>query len=78
MTVTIVRPTVEDRPGWRRLFGLYAEFYRMPMEDAIAGREFGDGCMTLPIRSRGFIAKGAEGKLRVAKKTHWVTYEVRS
>jgi hypothetical protein len=66
MTVTIGRPTDEDRPGWRRLFGLYAEFYRMPMDDDPSH----------PVK--GFITKGAEGKLRIAKKTHWVTYEVRS
>ena len=77
MTVTIDRPTDEDRPGWRRLFGLYAEFYRMPMDDAIAGRVW--GWLHDPSQPvKGFIAKGAEGKLRIAKKTHWVTYEVRS
>jgi len=76
MTVTIVRPTDEDRPGWRRLFGLYAEFYRMPM-DAIAGRVW--GWLHDPSHPvKGSIAKGAEGKLRIAKKTHWVSYEVSS
>jgi len=77
MTVTIGRPTDEDRPGWRRLFGLYAEFYRMPMDDAIAGRVW--GWLHDPSHPvKGSIAKGAEGKLRIAKKTHWVSYEASS
>jgi hypothetical protein len=58
-------------------FSGYAEFYRMTMEDAIAGREFGDWLHDPSYPVKGFIAKGAEGKLRVAKKTHCVTYEVR-
>ena len=50
----------------------------MTMEDAIAGREFGDWLHDPSYPVKGFIAKGVEGKLRIAKKTHWVTYEVRS
>src|SRR5262245_10779875 len=38
LTVTIERPSEADRGAWRHLFNLYAEFYRMPMDDGIAGR----------------------------------------
>ena len=38
MTVTIDRPRPEDWPHWRRLYGGYAAFYRVPMDDAIAHR----------------------------------------
>lgn len=62
MTVTITRPTDEDRPGWQRLFELYAEFYRMPMDDAIAGRVW--GWLLDPSHPvKGFVAKTMEGEL---------------
>jgi GNAT superfamily N-acetyltransferase len=38
VSVTIDRPRPEDWPHWRRLYGGYAAFYRVPMDDAIAGR----------------------------------------
>jgi GNAT superfamily N-acetyltransferase len=38
MTVTIDRPHPDDWPHWRRLYEGYAAFYRVPMDDAIAGR----------------------------------------
>ena len=36
--VSIAPPRPEDYPDWRRLYEGYATFYRMPMDDAIAGR----------------------------------------
>ena len=39
--VTIDRPTEADYPEWRRLYQGYAEFYRVPMDDAIARRLWG-------------------------------------
>jgi GNAT superfamily N-acetyltransferase len=38
VTVTIERPHPDDWPQWRRLYEGYAAFYRVPMDDAIAGR----------------------------------------
>jgi len=38
MALEIVRPGEADRPRWRRLFDGYAAFYKVPMDDAIAGR----------------------------------------
>lgn len=35
-TVTIVRPTLADKPAWRRLYDGYARFYKRPMNDAKA------------------------------------------
>ncbi|MCC7046900.1 MAG: GNAT family N-acetyltransferase [Alphaproteobacteria bacterium] len=35
-TVTIVRPTLADKPAWRRLYDGYAAFYRRSMNDAKA------------------------------------------
>jgi GNAT superfamily N-acetyltransferase len=37
VTVTIDRPHPDDWPHWRRLYEGYADFYRVPMDDAIAG-----------------------------------------
>jgi RimJ/RimL family protein N-acetyltransferase len=39
--VTIDRPREADYPEWRRLYQGYAEFYRVPMDDAIARRLWG-------------------------------------
>jgi GNAT superfamily N-acetyltransferase len=62
MTARISRPAEADRPGWRRLFGLYAEFYRMPMDDALAGRVW--SWLHDPAHPvEGFIAKAPEGDL---------------
>ena len=62
MTARISRPAEADRPGWRRLFGLYAEFYRMPMDDALAGRVW--GWLQDPAHPvKGLIAKGLTGDL---------------
>ena len=36
--VTVDRPRPGDRAAWRRLYQGYAEFYRVPMDDEIAGR----------------------------------------
>lgn len=36
--IAIAPPRREDYPDWRRLFEGYATFYKMPMNDAIAGR----------------------------------------
>jgi GNAT superfamily N-acetyltransferase len=41
VTVTIDRPRPEDWAAWRRLYQGYAEFYRVPMDDTIAGRLWG-------------------------------------
>ena len=38
MTIIIDRPRPEDWPRWRQLYEGYASFYRVPMDDAIAGR----------------------------------------
>jgi GNAT superfamily N-acetyltransferase len=38
MALEIVRPGEADRSRWRRLFDGYAAFYKVPMDDAIAGR----------------------------------------
>ncbi len=38
MAIAIARPTEADRPAWRRLYDGYAAFYKVPMDDAIAGR----------------------------------------
>jgi GNAT superfamily N-acetyltransferase len=37
LTVTIDRPRPEDWAAWRRLYQGYAEFYRVPMDDTVAG-----------------------------------------
>lgn len=36
--ITIGPPQAQDYADWRRLFEGYATFYKMPMDDAIAGR----------------------------------------
>ncbi len=36
--ISIAPPRPEDYPDWRRLYDGYAAFYKMPMDDAIAGR----------------------------------------
>ena len=36
--ITIAPPRPEDYPDWRRLYEGYATFYKMPMDDEIAGR----------------------------------------
>jgi GNAT superfamily N-acetyltransferase len=60
MTARISRPAEADRPGWRRLFGLYAEFYRMPLDDALAGRVW--GWLQDPAHPvKGLIAKSSTG-----------------
>ena len=41
MTVTIDRPRPDDWAAWRRLYQGYADFYRVPMDDAIAGTLWG-------------------------------------
>ena len=62
MSVTITRPTEEDRPGWRRLYDLYAEFYRMPMDDTIAGRVW--NWLDDPSHPvKGLVAKTPDGKV---------------
>lgn len=62
MTVAITKPTEEDRPGWRRLYDHYAEFYRMPMDDAIAGRVW--GWLRDPAHPvKGFVAKTPADKI---------------
>jgi GNAT superfamily N-acetyltransferase len=35
---SIAPPRPEDYPDWRHLYDGYAAFYKMPMDDAIAGR----------------------------------------
>ena len=40
-TVRIVLPEERHYPDWRRLYQGYAEFYAVPMDDAIAGRLWG-------------------------------------
>jgi GNAT superfamily N-acetyltransferase len=37
----IDRPRPEDRAAWRQLYGGYADFYGVPMDDEIAGRLWG-------------------------------------
>ena len=62
MIATISKPAEPDRPGWRRLFDLYAEFYRMPMDDAIAGRVW--GWLQDPGHPvKGLIAKTSSGEI---------------
>jgi GNAT superfamily N-acetyltransferase len=36
--ISIAPPRPDDYPDWRRLYEGYASFYKMPMDDAIAGR----------------------------------------
>ena len=36
--ISIASPRPEDYPDWRRLYAGYATFYKMPMDDEIAGR----------------------------------------
>lgn len=60
MTIAISRPTDAERTGWARLFALYAEFYRMPMEEDTIGRVWGwlhDPAHPL----EGLVAKSREG-----------------
>lgn len=38
MDITIDRPRVGDWEAWRRLYQGYADHYRVPMDDAVAGR----------------------------------------
>jgi GNAT superfamily N-acetyltransferase len=39
--ITIVPPTEQHRPDWRRLFEGYATFYKMPMTDKVADKVWG-------------------------------------
>jgi GNAT superfamily N-acetyltransferase len=39
--ITIAPPRAEDFPDWRRLYEGYATFYKMPMNDGIAGTVWG-------------------------------------
>ncbi len=60
MTIAITKPTDADRSDWARLFALYAEFYRMPMEDDTIGRVW--GWLRDPAHPlEGLVAKGQEG-----------------
>ena len=38
MTITVSEPSEAERSAWRRLFDGYAAFYKVPMNDVIAGR----------------------------------------
>jgi GNAT superfamily N-acetyltransferase len=62
MKITIAKPAEADRPEWRRLFQLYAEFYRMPMEEATAGRVWG-WLQDPPHPVKGLVARGEDGRL---------------
>ena len=39
--LTIAPPVAADKPDWRRLYGAYATFYKVPMNDVIADRVWG-------------------------------------
>ena len=57
----IAPPVASDRAGWRRLYDLYAEFYRMPMDDQIAGRLW--GWLHDPAHPvKGLLAKDGSGQ----------------
>jgi GNAT superfamily N-acetyltransferase len=62
MQATISKPTGADRPGWRQLFQLYAEFYRMPMDEATAGRVWG-WLQDAAHPVKGLVARGEDGRL---------------
>jgi GNAT superfamily N-acetyltransferase len=58
--VTIDRPRPGDRSAWRRLYQGYADFYRVPMDDATAGRLW--AWINDPAHPvEAFIARDAEG-----------------
>jgi GNAT superfamily N-acetyltransferase len=60
LKLTIEPPNEADRGAWRRLFDLYAEFYRMPMDDGIAGRVW--GWIHDPAHPvKGLVARDAAG-----------------
>ena len=60
MTVTVDRPRPEDWGAWRRLYQGYADFYRVPMDDAIAGRLW--GWIHDPAHAvEAFVARDAAG-----------------
>lgn len=39
--ITIAPPIAADKSDWRRLYGAYATFYKVPMNDVIADRVWG-------------------------------------
>jgi GNAT superfamily N-acetyltransferase len=62
MKATISKPVEADRAGWRRLYQLYAEFYRMPMDEATAGLVW--SWLHDPAHPvKGLVAKGADGQM---------------
>jgi GNAT superfamily N-acetyltransferase len=62
MKPSISKPEEADRPGWRRLFQLYAEFYRMPMDEATAGLVW--SWLHDPAHPiKGLVARGEAGQL---------------
>jgi GNAT superfamily N-acetyltransferase len=60
--IAIGAPVATDKPDWRRLFGGYAAFYRMPMDDEIADRVW--GWINDPVHNvEALVARTREGRV---------------
>jgi GNAT superfamily N-acetyltransferase len=60
--LTIAPPRRGDKAEWQRLYEGYAAFYRMPMDDAVAGRVW-DWLHDAAHPLEALVARDGEGRL---------------